>query len=177
MRSLLNVIGFQMVWNAAVGGAAQGWWWAGPLALAVFFALHMVFHRNWQDDARLMAIAAAMGLVVDSAWVQAGWMVFDTAVPWPSLAPVWIVAMWMGFALTLNHSLAFLKGRPWLGAWLGLLGGPLAYWAAERGWAAVQIQPTFHPYLALGLAWAMLTPALAALAARMKEQTVTGAAS
>lgn len=157
---LPNLVGFQLVWMAAVGGAAQGWWWAGPAALALFAGWQLAVSPMRRSDLRLMALCAALGLAIDSLWVQAGFMRFDAALPDPRLAPVWIVAMWVGFALTVNHSLAGLKPLPWLGALLGLLGGPLAYWAAESAWGAVEISHSPWPFLALGVAWALVTPLL-----------------
>jgi hypothetical protein len=90
------------------------------------------------------------------------------AAPFPSaqFAPVWIIALWMSFALTLNHSLAWLKSHPALAALLGAIGAPLAYWAAARGWGALAFAA--QPALALGMlavAWAILAPALFWLAA------------
>ncbi|MCK7593856.1 DUF2878 domain-containing protein [Pseudomarimonas salicorniae] len=159
-RWLPNLIGFQLVWMAAVGGAAQGWWWAGPAVLLVFAIAQLAVTRSRASDVRLMAFCAILGLALDSLWVQAGFMKFAAPLPDPRLAPIWIVAMWVGFGLTVNHSLSGLKPLPWLGALLGLLGGPLAYWAAERAWGAVEISASVWPFLALGVAWALVTPLL-----------------
>jgi len=157
---LPNVLGFQIVWMASVGGAAHGWWWLGPAALAAFAAMQLKLSRQRRADTILMLGSAVLGFGIDTLWVQAGWLDFRSPLPWPSAAPIWIVAMWMGFALTLNHSLAALKTRPLLAVMLGLLGGPLAYYAAERAWGAVTIAPSPAPYVALAIAWGLLTPAL-----------------
>lgn len=157
---LPNLIGFQLVWMAAVGGAAQGWWWAGPAAVAVFATWQLSVTSMRRSDLRLLAFCALLGAAVDTLWVQAGFMRFDAALPDPRVAPIWIVAMWVGFGLTVNHSLSGLKPLPWLGALLGLLGGPLAYWAAERAWGAVEIADSVWPFIALGVAWAIITPVL-----------------
>ena len=90
-------------------------------------------------------------------------------VPWAAAAPVWIVALWMGFALTLNHSMAALKTRPWAAVALGVIGGPLAYLVAQNAWQAVTLsQPAWQPLAALALAWGALTPALLALGTRLQ---------
>jgi hypothetical protein len=157
---LPNLIGFQLVWIASVGGAAQGWWWAGPAALALFAGWQLAVTAVRASDLRLMLFCATLGFAVDSLWVQAGFMRFEAPLPDPRLAPVWIVAMWTGFGLTVNHSLSGLKPHPLLGGMLGLLGGPLAYWAAERAWGAVQISASVWPFLALAVAWALITPLL-----------------
>ena len=155
-----NVVGFQAVWIAAVAGAARGWWWAGPLALAVFAVAQLAASTQRSSDVRLLLISVPLGLLIDSVWVQMDWITFSAPLPTTQLAPVWIVAMWMGFALTLNHSLASLQSRKWLGAALGLVGGPLAYYAAANAWGAAEIRAGCTPYLALALAWAVVTPML-----------------
>jgi hypothetical protein len=177
MKALLsNLIGFQLVWVSAVGGAARGWWWAGPLALLAFASWQLAVSRSPRADAQLLLICAAVGMAIDTLWVQLGWMRFEAAVPWSGLAPVWIVAMWMGFALTLNHSMATLNSRPWLGAALGAIGGPLAYWAAGSAWGAVTIaEPA--AYAGLALAWAVLTPALLRLSVQLLPRPMPALAS
>lgn len=164
---LPNALGFQAFWCLAVGGAAQGWWWLGPLALAAFAGCQLTVSRERRADLELMLIAAALGFAIDSLWVQSGWIAFRSPLPSNAFAPIWIVAMWMGFALTLNHSLAVLRQRPWLAALLGLIGGPVAYWIAAHGWQAARIDDGPWPWLALALAWGLVTPMLAGMARRM----------
>lgn len=169
MRWLPNALAFQCVWLACVAGAGRGHAWSGPLALLVFAAWQLSVSRTARADAQLMVLAALVGFVVDSAWIWFGWMQF--AQPWPSVhaAPVWIVALWMAFALTLNHSLAGLKPHPWPAALLGVLGGPLAYLVAADAWDAVVLgEPRWQPLLALAIAWGLLTPALLACATRLQ---------
>jgi hypothetical protein len=113
----------------------------------------------------LLLCAAAIGFAVDSTFVQSGLLTYAAPLPWPRFAPVWIVALWMSFALTLNHSLAYLKSHLPLAALLGGIGAPLAYWAAARGWSALTFvaAPAFA-LTALAMAWALLAPALCVLA-------------
>lgn len=165
---LANAVCFQLVWLAAVGGAARGWWWAGPLALMVFAAWQVPTSPWPRADLLLMLGAAVLGLLIDTLWVQLGLMRFTTPAPWAGLAPVWIVAMWMGFALTLNHSLAGLKRHLGLATMLGVVGGPLAYGVAERAWHAVQFAPpSWVVFVALALAWGLVTPLLLFAARRL----------
>jgi len=80
-------------------------------------------------------------------------------------APYWIVLLWMLFAATLNLSLAWLKPRPLIAALFGAVGGPAAYVAGAKLGALTLTEPAAAlPALAIG--WAVLTPALARLAAR-----------
>lgn len=168
--TIANAVSFQLVWLATVAGAANGLWWAGPLAALMFAAWQLPLSAQPKADLKLMLCAAAAGFVIDSLLVIAGLLRFETAVPWSGLAPVWIVSLWVAFALTLNHSLSALKQRPTLAVGLGLVGGPLAYWVAASAWKAVQLGPSAVVALAvIGLVWALATPALLALADWLRQ--------
>lgn len=168
---LPNAISFQLVWLASVGGAAHGWWWAGPLALVLFAAWQLPTSKWPRADALLMLVAGIVGIGIDTLWVQLDLMHFTTPLPWRGVAPIWIVSLWMGFALTLNHSLASLKRHLGIAGALGVLGGPLAYWGAERAWLAVELaDPTWLVLGALALAWGLVTPALLVLAERLEPR-------
>ncbi len=165
MHVLLNLVLFQVAWVVTVAGAGAGYWWAGLAATAALGAI--VFRLSpWpRTDFTLLCVACLVGVVVDSLYVQAGLLRYAEPVPFTGLAPIWIVAMWMSFALTLNHSMRFFKGKPVLSAIFGLVGGPLAYWVAQSKFAAVEfLWEPIWVYGVLGVAWAILTPFLMYLA-------------
>jgi hypothetical protein len=68
--------------------------------------------------------------------------------------------MWVNFALILNVSLRWLRGRYLLGAVLGFFGGPLAYFAGARLGAIRIPEPLALKLLVLALAWALAVPLL-----------------
>ncbi len=160
-RWLPNLVLYHVVWFAAVDGAARGHWWWGPLSVVLFAAWQLPQSSQWRADLWLML--ARRWWVSDSTpcGVQFGFMRYASPQPWPAVAPAWIVALWIGFALTLNHSLYPLKTRPLWSAVLGLTGGPLAYFLAQRDDYAVRIASP--PWIALGVlavAWGIVTPLL-----------------
>ncbi len=163
-----NVVGFQGVWLASIAGAGAGYAWTGPLAAALFTAATLAFGGKARADLRLLAIALPLGWLLDSAFAASGWLLYAQPWPWAWAAPVWIWALWVGFAMTLNHSMAFLAGKPWLAAAFGALGGPLAYWTAAGAFDAVSFgRPVPWVLLALAAGWAVLLPLLFALDRRL----------
>lgn len=165
MPILPNVVLFQLVWIITVVSAGAGLWWPGLLALAGF-AAYVLPRSPWpRCDLLLVCVACLLGLAIDSAYVQLDLLRFAEPVPFTGLAPIWILGMWMSFALTLNHSLRLFKTHLWWSALFGLLGGPIAYWVAGTRFAAVEvIGPPWIAYAAIGVAWALVTPALLLLA-------------
>ncbi len=160
-----NAIGYQLVWFISVVGAANGMPFAGPLAAFVFAILVLVRGGQRRADLLLIPAAILIGISIDSAWIALGWL--DYSAPWPSsqFAPAWIVGIWVSFALTLNHSMAFLKDRYALACMLGGLGGPFAYWSASRGLGAVHFDaPQTTVLIGLGIVWAGVFPLLVRVA-------------
>ena len=78
---------------------------------------------------------------------------------WPyPLTPLWIIILWVMFAMTLNHSLSWLKGRVLLATLFGAIGGPLAYIAGEK-LGAITISGS-QTLFVLSIGWAFITPLL-----------------
>jgi len=156
-----NLVGYQGLWLACVAGAGSGRAWLAPVAAAAFALLVLRWGGKARQDLHMLLVALPLGVAFDSALAAAGWLAY--ASPWPSasLAPAWIWSLWLGFALTLNHTLAFLRTRPMAAALFGLVGGPLAYAAAASGFDAVVFAaPVAWTLGVLALGWAVLLPVL-----------------
>lgn len=154
MRLWLNIAGYQLVWFAAVYGAATACPWMGVGAALLFVAGQMLISRDRSADARALLLAIGLGILIDGSLAATGLLRY--ASPHPALgAPAWILSIWAAFALTVNHSLAFLRNRLLPAALLGAIGAPLAYSAAARGFGAVAFaEPRWTGLLALAVAWA-----------------------
>lgn len=173
-----NVVGFQAVWMASIAGAGQGYAWTGPLAALVFVAAMLAFGGKTRQDLRMLALALPIGFLLDTAFAASGWLRYAEPTPWVFAAPVWIWSLWAGFALTLNHSMAFLRGRPWACALFGLVGGPLAYWTAAGAFDAVSFGvPVAWALAALAIGWAAVLPLLFGLDQRLAATRPQKAAS
>jgi len=169
VKTWINLIFYQATWLTCVAGAGRGAWWPGLLVLAVFAVWQLAVSPWPRADACLAVTVSIVGFALDSTFAQFDAMRFETVVPWAGFAPIWMVALWTSFALTLNHSLAFLQPRLLLAAVLGGVGAPLAYWAASRGWHALAFPE--HPAAVIAITavvWAMLMPALAQLALHLR---------
>jgi Protein of unknown function (DUF2878) len=163
----INAIAYQATWLVAIGGAAHGWWWPGPAIAVLFAAWQLSVSTCRRADLLLIACAVVIGFALDSAFAMHGLIRYGMPVPWPQLAPVWIVALWLSFALTLNHSLNYLKAHLAFAALFGGIGAPLAYLAAERMGALEFAEPATNTLAILAAAWALLAPALCLLASRL----------
>lgn len=161
MRAALNAIGYQIASLVVIQSAGTERPWRGIAACILFIALQWGFSQSRRGDARAMACALLVAWVLDGTWSATGWV--QHASPEPALiAPLWITALWLAFAMTFNHSMRWLQGRPWLAAILGAIGSPLAYWTAGRVFSAVVLpSPSWPSLLMLAIGWAMAIPLIA----------------
>lgn len=166
MNFWTTLLAHQATWFAAVIGAGQGHGWPGLLAIGLFVAWRLGVSRHRGLEARLGMLALALGWALESLWVGAG-LIGYAAPGGVGAVPGWILALWVGFALTVIPLLGALHARPVLAALLGAVGGPAAYWGAGEGWGAVQFaEPTGLALGALALGWALAMPLLLTVARR-----------
>ena len=159
---LANFILFQLAWFACVAGAAYGMPWLGVSVTLITTGWHLYQSRRAKPEMLLMFAVLLLGASFDQimllselvSYQQHGWST--------SLVPVWIVALWLAFASTLNLSLAWLQGRYLIAVIFGASGGPLAYFGAQNIGAVTL--PSSASYIALSIGWAVITPALLYLA-------------
>ncbi len=150
MFRLFNFIAYQLAWFACVLGAAHGMAWAGAAFALTVAALHLAL-RPTKREIKLIAVAALVGFVVDSALVRTHQVEFAAGMA--AWAPLWMVSLWIAFATTLNHSLSWLTRRPWIAAPAGAAGGPLAY-AAGAKLGALQISAPLTGFALIAVFWA-----------------------
>ena len=167
LQPAANAVGFNIAWFITVFGAAAGLAWAGPAALILFAAVQVGLSARPRYDLVAMGVFASAGFVIDSAWSLSGAVSYAAAWPSPAFAPIWLVTLWATFALTLGHSLAWLRPRPALAALFGLLGGGFSYWIGARVGAVQLAIPGWIYAVGVGLCWAVALPALIRLNARI----------
>ena len=148
MKIILNVILYQLIWLLCVLGANTGAIMALPLLL-----VHLVTSRTRLADLKMMGLMVFLGTIVDGTLQQMGFFSFTTS-GFP--IPFWLLVIWLGLAITPNHSLAWLQYRPLLSAFFGALGGPVAYWAGARLGAAAFGWPMLQAMAFLAVVWAFL---------------------
>ena len=150
MFKLYNFAAYQLAWFAVVLGAAHGHAWAGT-AVAILVTVAHLWMRRDPLELKLVGVAAVMGLVLDSALAASGQVRFASAGSLP-IAPFWMLALWITFATTLNHSLRWLMQRPVVAAIGGAVFGPLAYLAGAKLGALTLPSPAIALPL-LAVAW------------------------
>src|SRR5690606_8376185 len=112
-----------------------------------------------EKEIKLILAVALLGSAIDSVVMFLGAFSFPYGSSffaislWPY--PIWMSALWLAFATTLNHSLSWLSGRYLLAAIFGAVGGPLCYYAGEKLGAITLHKPLGYSLGLLAIAWAI----------------------
>ena len=154
-----NVFLFQIAWFSGVLGAAHhqsGW---GTILIVVCVLIHVL---GAPKDSRLTELwligrCLLLGIVVETLFVQAQIMAYAETGPWDWMCPLWLAGLWAAFAMTLNHSLKWLKNHVVGAAILGALLGPMSYWAGARLGAGEIPDPLMSTFV-ISLAWFVALP-------------------
>jgi Protein of unknown function (DUF2878) len=165
--NIVNFVLFQLTWFSCVLGAANDLIWPGAVSFGGMVAWHLGPGNQAHGDWGLLLVAALLGLILDSLWIQLGIVTYETPLPSARLAPLWILLLWMSLALTLNHSLSWLLQKPGLAGALSAVASPVSYYAGERIGALTIHVDMWKATLILGLAWAACIPLLLRLARSM----------
>ncbi len=159
MLFLVNVVVFQIAWLLSVIGGAQQMPWLGPLAALFAFTLHLRAARKPFEEVLLVLSCGLIGASFDSILVAAGWVTYKSGLFSDYFAPYWIITMWMLFAMTLNVSMRWLRGKPKLAALLGFYGGPASY-IAGQALGGIVLTNQIAALTALAVGWAVMMPML-----------------
>src|SRR5512147_876045 len=160
MGRLLNFTMFYLGWFACVMGAGRGQLWLGPFVVAALVLIHLYLAPRPVQEPRLILLTGIFGFAVDTLQASAGLYAFARTSAAPGLCPLWMMALWMIFATTLNASMSWLAGRYRLAAVLGAICGPVSYVAGARLGA---IEFPAHAGLSLAViavVWACVMPSL-----------------
>lgn len=144
---ILNIAVFNIAWFGLV--------FIGNLFIPVAVVLLSI--QFWcfpiaKSEILLITLVAMMGSLLDMSLVYFGVFTFPTT----QGIPFWLMTLWLCFASTIRHSLAFLASSRMLQCFVGAVLAPLSYLAGANV-SAVQLSPSFAmSYLILAFLWAPL---------------------
>jgi len=145
---LLQAIWFQIIWFAAILGQNRLW-----LLLIALLLSHRLISHTWKTDIKILPIAL-LGFAGDLLLTALG--VFDFA-----HFPFWLAAIWIGFALTLLYSMAWLERfNIYWQALIGGMAGCASYLAGARLEAVELPLGMWMTGTMLAAYWAVLLPSM-----------------
>ena len=159
-----------------VFGAVEGFIWLGCALLAVMLAWQLWPTRRADTDFVVIAVSAVSGFVLASAWSFSDLILYQEHWPAGQIAPWWIIALWVAFGASFNHSLGWIQRSPYLAGLLAAIGGPVSYLAAERVGAVIIHKPWLTlSFMAIG--WFVIAFILTILVQRYHQPEHSGFAN
>ncbi len=152
----LNIVCFQLLWWACVLSPLYGLVFAVFALCLLFGMVHLQFVEGWSQALPLL-LTALLGCLFDQLGYIIGMVDFNHHHQWISYIPLWMAALWLAFACTLNVSLRWLASNLRLAFVLGAVFGPLAYWGAAK-LGAIVLPGQMLSLAWLGLGWGLLLP-------------------
>ena len=147
MKSWLpNAVCFQLVWVACVGGAAKGWWWAGPAAVAIFAAWQLPLSR-WPRADMLLMLRRGVGLPSTALDTTRSDALARPAMEWFARSDRRTVDASPDSIIPSRRGKAHL----WIAALLGVIAA--AATRCRAAWSAVDWSDLNGSRVALALAW------------------------
>ncbi len=168
LMAAIQFIVYQLVWVICAFSDVWQIPWIGPLsALAYLYWVSHDLPIVW----RAAAYMGLAGLICDTALMHLGFISFDTSM-WPTwLSPAWMISLWACFAVPLITSFGWLAGKPWLAVLIGGIGGPMAYAGGAELGALSLSDPSTPALVAIGIAWAIVTPVSIEWGQRLAKNT------
>jgi len=164
MEKLLNAVVFQTVWFVCV---LAGDVWA-LISVSVFLWIHWRLTTTTRAEWLLIVGVVSIGIIIDSVHIALGVLtvIDQTSSSEISLIPIWLMCIWLAFALTLCHSLSWLQQRLGLAVLLGAVSVPLSYWAGIR-LGAMELGPRGNlGFVIMAGVWSILLPVFCFFAAK-----------
>lgn len=165
VNNIINFVGFQVSWFAAVISAANNAPWIGVAVITLIVFVHLLRSEYPYNELVLIMLIGLLGGLLDSVFVFFQWVSYPSGHIHENLTAYWIIAMWMSFATTLNISMAWLKKYKFLAVLLGFIGGPSTYYAGYN-LGGINFINFDAAMVALAFGWAVIIPPLLYLADR-----------
>ena len=158
-----NFVAFYLIWFAALFGARLDIIWLGPMTAIAYGIFHFLAQKEYKTELKFAIFVTILGTCIDTMNMHFHVFTITVVNHIAPIVPLWLIAIWASFGLTLKNSMSWLHGRYWLAAACGSIAAPLSYFAGER--VNVMAFPNFYgSMLTLAILWMLLTPALIWLA-------------
>lgn len=119
-----NAVGFQIIWWLSILYGEQY-----SLLVIVILATHVALNKTPLTELKFITLVGVFGFSLDTILTFVG--IFDFSLT-HSYPPYWLLLLWIGFAATIRHSLAFLPNHIAVLAITGAIGGTMSYLAAYK---------------------------------------------
>jgi hypothetical protein len=157
LQKVGNGLMFNVSWLAIVASESL---LIAPLVVLVHVTIHQLWIGRGRRELWFIAGCALFGLLLDQLLFAVGLFTLNGQA---ALAPLWLTCLWPVMATTFDHAFVTLQKQLTLAGILGGIGGLSSYYAGTSMSSVDFADPVYGPVIIGGL-WALLFPAMAAVA-------------
>ncbi len=164
---LVSFFLFQIGWFACVYLGAD---YRGEIGAFIMLVLSLGQVALSKQRGRLLGFIVAatlLGSFLDSCLNHFGFFEFMVPSKMPWSYPIWMSALWFGFALVMHKTLGWMAGKPVASALFGFLGGAASYYAGSNLGGIAFPEGILFSLIVIGFFWSTITPFLFWLHRRM----------
>ena len=160
MKKIFNILGFQICWWICVLFSTTNYSYIGAIVMSLYIMIHLLYiSDHYKKEFKLILITGFIGTIFDSLFI--GFNIFSYSSTFsviPLIVPLWITAMWAGFATTLNHSLYWINKNYYIAFLMGFIFGPISYLTGESFKAIQFNMETVNSLAILAFSWGIAIP-------------------
>ena len=158
-KKLFNIVGFYLCWWVAILGAANSYFFIGPLFVMFFLFFHFFYVINQKKEIIFILICFFIGLFIDTFFLRFGVIDYKGLLPEKfNLAPLWVISLWMCFGSSISHSFKWVKGNYIFLFFLGAISGPLIYASATKLEVLYFNYSIYINLIIVSIAWGLFLP-------------------
>jgi hypothetical protein len=155
---IFNILGLQCTWAACAYGATHGMTLLGVYIGLTYICLHFLFIKTRLRDFIIMLIIGALGMAIDSSLALLSITSFPNYENGLIPIPFWLISLWLVFALTVPHSLYWLKNNLLVAVVAGAIGGSFSYFIGHKLGAIQLTDPLIISVGIYFIAWGLIFP-------------------
>ena len=168
-RTLIELIGFQLVWTLCALSAASGRSAPALVVCSLFTMVAILLSESRAALAQISLVGGAIGCVVETLLIHLGALTHVTTWPGAQFAPLWMIGLWIAFGATLPATVRLLGSRAVMKSLpAGVIFGPLAYLAGSHLGALDVAAPELISLGMIAIIWGAALPLLVGVAGDSK---------
>ena len=158
-KILFNIIGFYLCWWISIFGAANNYFFIGPVFVLFFLFFHFYYVVNQKKEIIFILICFFIGLFIDTCFLRFDVIDYKGTLPDNfNIAPLWVVSLWMCFGSSISHSFKWVKGNYIFLFFLGALSGPIIYASATKLEVLYFNYAIYINLISVSIAWGLFLP-------------------
>lgn len=126
-----NALGFQAVWWSCIYFHDLLWGLPAVVCASIYIAIHFLLIGKRKKEFILVSKIFGMGLIGEALVSFLGIYTFVSKPLISFMAPLWLIALWIAFACTVNHSLKLVITKPKFSVPVGMVMGPFTYLSGQ----------------------------------------------